>query len=215
MLPIIGPFLAFKKRRADGSQLALPELWKTLDSLREHPDIVPDFLAMTPAPVRNDFLYPRHPQPETINLMLTAVKYMHVAILENKNRFMDIPGTNACLGIAIEDWLRAFCVLVFISRKTGQLFAARPSRVTAQPVLWGNSHEGHDATDGDNSDAQSRDSINAADAAAQINSTLAGEMTDSGAQGRDDDRAQSRMRFEITEERSEYDEYTQSLMWDW
>lgn len=63
----------------------------------------------------------------------------------------------------------------------------------------GSSHEGQDATDGDDSSAertaQSLDNINAADAVARINSTLASEMTDSGTRGPDDARAQRRMMF--------------------
>jgi hypothetical protein len=194
VLPIIGPFLAFKKRRADGNQLTLPEFWKTLDKLRKHPDIVPAFLLMTLAPVRNDFLSPSHPEPASINLMLTAVKYMHEAIAQNLNRFIDIPGPSACLGIAIEDWMRAFCVLLFVSRKIGNMFAGRPIWVIAQPVPWGSPHEDQGAADAEDSSAertaQSIDNINAADVVAR---TLVGETTDSGERGQDDDRAQHRM----------------------
>lgn len=207
-LPVIGPFLAMKKERAEKKQLSLPDLFKTLQDVRSHPDMVPELIRMHPGAVRNSLLYPKHEEPTGMHLMLTAIKYMLAMIQSSPSRFVDIPGPSACLDIAIEDWMRAFCVLQFVGRKITSLFASRPNRVTPKGIYWGSPHALDDdpaAGDGDGRDrdpgaertAQTIDSIYAIDAAARVNAALnSGETATSGSGGRDDDRAERHRLYE-------------------
>jgi hypothetical protein len=140
-------YLIFKKTRADSKAATLPEFLKSLDDLERSPPAIQDAFKAHDGQtlLKNTAMSSMAREPNAVALMMNLVSVAYRLIKSDPLRFNDTTEDGACLGVAAEDWTRAYSVVSFAHKRIDRSYGNPGAKVTIKPLLWGNPHAGEAA----------------------------------------------------------------------
>jgi hypothetical protein len=216
VLPIAGPLLSWRKNLPKQLQTPLVEYIKVLTDLEVRPTIHEAFTAGDAKLMKTDFLAKGTNDNAIVHPILSLARFVYAVLQDNAGRFAKGAAVRSYVGYPVEDWIRGFVAVQYLSRRITAITETGGSKRHPAALMWGDPRASIEAAQGGGTDqattgrtAQAVDNIVAADAIGRIQDEMAAEVA-IAREARDPDAVADRT--EVMASRREFESVTTALM---